>query len=100
MNSEERPATGRTAYYADQQHTVPARPVKAHFACFRQEQPPFSTRQKVHDKTQPLPVEYLLRRAAATAKNRQPSLSRRSAFGHSLYFFTRLNQLFTNSSSC
>jgi hypothetical protein len=34
MNSEERPATGRDRLIADQQHTVPARPVKAHFECF------------------------------------------------------------------
>jgi len=34
MNSEERPATGWDRLIADQQHTVPERPVKAHFASF------------------------------------------------------------------
>jgi hypothetical protein len=37
MNSEERPALGWDRLIADQQHTVPAPPVKAHFALFRRE---------------------------------------------------------------
>jgi len=41
MNSEERPAPRPDRLTADQQHTVPARPVKAHFALFRRERPSF-----------------------------------------------------------
>src|SRR5439155_21106918 len=49
---------------ADQQHTVPARPVKAQFAFFAAGAAAFGARQN--------PVEYLLRRtvfAIATARN-------------------------------
>jgi hypothetical protein len=46
MNSEERPATGPDRLQADYQHTVPARPVKAHFAGFRREQPSSVMREK------------------------------------------------------
>ena len=79
MNSEERPATGRDRLVADQQHTVPARPVKAHFAYFS----PGAAIVRYTAKPNPSPVEHLLlRRAVATVLKHSvtPSATPRHTF--------------------